>query len=139
MMWQVVTARADRQARQKGAPEVDVHLNEAPCEEDDTRSEEGGEVERWHGPRLLGGEGSAFTLPDTEETRRLFSVQTNQDAGGEQVPALGAVWYDRGNDLGLRAALGPKQAEKNVLFAPQWSAVQGGTCWWVIGRMRIIV
>jgi hypothetical protein len=126
MMWQVVTASAYRQARQKVAPEVYVHLNEATCEEYYTRSEEVGEVERWHGHRLLGVDGSYFNLPDTEETRRLFSVQTNQYAGGEQVQALGSVLYDLGNDLGLSAALGPKQAEKNLLFAHHWSAVQVG-------------
>ena len=53
-------------------------------------------------------------------------MQTNQHAGGEQVQALGSVLYDLGNDLGLSAALGPKQAEKKLLFDSHWPAVQVG-------------
>jgi hypothetical protein len=126
LRWQVVSASAYRQARQKVAPEVYVHLNKATCEEYYTRYGETGEVVRWHGHRLVGVDGSYFNLPDTEETRGEFSVQTNQHAGGEQVQALGSVLYDLGNDLGLSAALGPKQAEKKLLFEYHWPAVQVG-------------
>jgi hypothetical protein len=65
-------------------------------------------------------------LPDTAETRREFSVQTNQHAGGEQVQALASVLYDLRNDLGLSAGLGPKQAEKHLLFAQHFGATQAG-------------
>jgi len=126
LMWQVVTASAYSQARQKVAPEVYIHLNEVTCEEYYTRYGETGEVARWRGHRLVGVDGIYLNLPDTEETRREFSVQTNQHAGGEQVQALGSVLYDLGNDLGLSAALGPKQAEKKLLFDYHWPAVQGG-------------
>jgi hypothetical protein len=125
-LWRVVTASAYRQARQKVHPEVFVHLNEATCEEYYTRYGEAGEVELWHGQRLVGVDGSYCNLPDTEETRREFSVQTNQYAGGEQVQALASVLYDLGNDLGLSAALGPKQAEKNLLFEHHWEATRAG-------------
>ena len=125
-LWRVVTASAYSQARQKVQPEVYVHLNTVTCEEYYTRYGEVGEVVRWHGHRLLGVDGSYFNLPDTDETRREFSVQTNQYAGGEQVQALGSVLYDLGNDLGLSAALGPKQAEKKLLFAHHWPAVKVG-------------
>ncbi len=125
-VWQVVTASADSQARQEVQPEVFVHLNAVACEEYYTRYGEAGEVEGWHGQRLLGVDGSYVNLPDTEETRREFSVQRNQYAGGEQVQALASVLYDLRNDLGLSAALGPKQAEKNLLFGHHWAATRAG-------------
>jgi Transposase DDE domain len=125
-VWQVVTASAYSPARQKVQPEVFVHLNAVACEEYYTRYGEEGAGELWHGHRLLGGAGSYFHLPDTEETRREFSVQTNQYAGGEQVQALASVLYDLRNALGLRAALGPKQAEKNLLFAHHFGVTQAG-------------
>jgi hypothetical protein len=125
-VWRVVTASAYSQARQKVQPEVFVHLNQVACEEYYTRYGAEGAVEVWHGHRLLGVDGSYLNLPDTEETRREFSVQTNQYAGGEQVQALASVLYDLRNDLGLSAAMGPKQAEKNLLFAPHLTATQAG-------------
>jgi hypothetical protein len=125
-VWRVVTASAYSQARQKVPPEVFVHLNEVACEEYYTGYGAEGEVELWHGHRLLGVDGSYVNLPDTEETRRTFSVQTNQYAGGEQVQGLASVLYDLRNDLGLSAALGPKQAEKNLLFTHHWAATRAG-------------
>ena len=124
--WRVVTASAYSQARQKVQPEVFVHLNAVACEEYYTRYGAEHEVELWHGQRVLGVDGSYLNLPDTAETRQTFSVQTNQHLGGEQVQALASVLYDLRNDLGLSAALGPKQAEKNLLFAHHLDATQAG-------------
>jgi hypothetical protein len=125
-VWRVVTASAYRQARQKVQPEIFVHLNAVACEEYYTRYGADKEVALWHGQRVLGVDGSYLNLPDTEETRREFSVQTNQHPGGEQVQALASVLYDLRNDLGLSVALGPKQAEKNLLFATHLAATQAG-------------
>lgn len=125
-VWEVVTASAYSQARQKVQPAVFVHLNTVACEEFYTRYGEDQEVVLWHGQRVLGVEGSYLNLPDTEETRREFSVQTNQHVGGEQVQALASVLYDLRNDLGLSAALGPKQAEKNLLVGTHLAAMQVG-------------
>jgi hypothetical protein len=125
-VWRVVTASAYSQARQKVQPEVFVHLNAVACEEYYTRYGAEQELELWHGQRVLGVDGSYLNLPDTEETRREFSVQTNQHVGGEQVQALASVLYDLRNDVGLSAALGPKQAEKNLLFGTHLAATQGG-------------
>jgi hypothetical protein len=125
-VWDVVTASAYSQARQKVQPEVFVHLNTVMCEEFYTRYEADNEVVRWYGHRLLGVEGSYLNLPDTEETRREFSVQTNQHVGGEQVQALASVLYDLRNDIGLSAALGPKQAEKHLLFETHLAVTQPG-------------
>ena len=40
--------------------------------------------------------------------------------------ALASVLYDLHNDIGLSASLGPKQAEKNLLFAQHLDALQAG-------------
>jgi hypothetical protein len=125
-VWRVVTASAYRQARQKVQPEVFVHLNAVACEEYYARYGADGEVGLWHGQRVLGVDGSYLNLPDTEEPRREFSVQTNQPVGGEQVQALASVLYDLRNDIGLSAALGPKQAEKNLLFGTHLAVTQPG-------------
>ena len=125
-VWRGVSASAYSQARQKVQPEVFVHLNAVACEEYYTRYGAEGEVELWHGQRLVGVAGSYFNLPDTEETRQLCSVQTNPYAGGEQVQALASGVSDLRTDLGLSAALGPKQAEKHWVFAHQWAATRAG-------------
>jgi hypothetical protein len=125
-VWRVVTASAYRQARQKVQPGVFVHLNTVACEEFYPRYGEDQEVVLWHGQRVLGVEGSYLNLPDTAETRREFSVQTNQHVGGEQVQALASVLYDLRNDVGLSAALGPKQAEKNLWFGTHLAATRAG-------------
>jgi len=71
-------------------------------------------------------DGSYLNLPDTAETRREFRVQTNQYPGAEQVQALASVLYDLRNDVGLSAALGPKQAEKTHLFATHLAVTRRG-------------
>jgi hypothetical protein len=125
-VWEVVTASAYSQARQKVQPEVFMHLNTVAGAEYYTRYGEDNEVTLWHGQRVLGVDGSYLNLPDTEETRRAFSVQTNQYADGEQVQALASGLYDLRNDIGLSAALGPKQAEKNLLFDRHLAVTQVG-------------
>jgi hypothetical protein len=125
-VWRVVTASAYRQARQKVQPEVFVHLNAVTCEEFYRQYGADDDVVLWQGHRLLGVDGSYLNLPDTAETRRVFSVQTNQYEGGEQVQALASVLYDLRNDVGLSAALGPKQAEKNLLFDTHLAVTQEG-------------
>jgi Transposase DDE domain len=125
-VWRVVTASAYRQARQKVQPEVFVHLNTVACEEYYARYGAEDEVVLWHGHRVLGMDGSYLNLPDTAETRHEFSVQTNQHPGAEQVQALASVLYDLRNDLGLSAALGPKQAEKTHLFATHLAVTRRG-------------
>jgi Transposase DDE domain len=125
-VWRVVTASAYRQARQKVQPEVFVHLNAVACEEDYARYGAEDEVVLWQGHRVLGMDGGYLNLPDTAETRREFSVQINQHPGAEQVQALASVLYDLRNDVGLSAALGPKQAEKNHLFETHLTVTRRG-------------
>jgi len=125
-VWRVVTASAYRQARQKVQPEMFVHLNAVACEEYYARYGAEDAVMLWHGHRVLGMDGSYLNLPDTAETRREFRVQTNQYPGAEQVQALASVLYDLRNDVGLSAALGPKQAEKTHLFATHLAVTRRG-------------
>ena len=125
-VWEVGTASAYSQARQKVQPEVFVHLNAVACEEYYARYEEDQALVLWHGPRVWGVEGSYRKLPDTEETRRKFSVQTNPHQGGEQGQALASGLYDSCNAVGLSAGLGPKQAEKNVVFGTPLAVTQAG-------------
>jgi len=103
-----------------------VHLKAVACEEYYARYGADHAVALWHGQRVLGVEGSYLNLPDTAETRREVSVQTTHHVGGEQGQAVGSVLYDLRNALGLRAALGPQQAEKKVLFEPHLAATQAG-------------
>lgn len=125
-LFRVVTASAYSQARQKLKPEVFIHLNEVVWKDYYALYGADQEIELWHGHRLLGVDGSYLNLPDTPETRRALSVQTNQHAAGDQVQALASVLYDLRNDIGLSAALGPKQAEKNFLFERHLAATEVG-------------
>jgi hypothetical protein len=125
-VWQVVTASAYSQGRQKVQPAVFVHLHAVACEEYYTRYGAEQELAVWHGQRVLGVEGSYLNLPDTAETRQRFSVQTNQHLGGEQVQALASVVYALRNDIGLSAALGRKQAEKKLRVEPHLAVTQAG-------------
>jgi hypothetical protein len=75
---------------------------------------------------VLGAEGTYLNLPDTPETRARLSVQRNQQAEGERVQALVSGLYDVRNALGVEAALGAKQAEKNALLGSHWAATPPG-------------
>ena len=78
-------------------------------------------------------------MPDTEEIRGEFSVQTNQHPGAGQIQAFASVLYDLRHDLGLSAALGPKQAEKTHLPETHLAVTRRGDVPCVIGRMPTIV
>jgi endonuclease V-like protein UPF0215 family len=56
-VWDVVTASAYSQARQKVQPEVFVHLNTVTCEEVYTQYGVDNAVRLWHGQRGLGVDG----------------------------------------------------------------------------------
>jgi hypothetical protein len=53
-------------------------------------------------------------------------VPTNQQPGTEQGQALASVRYDLRKDLGLSAALGPKQAEKTQVVETQLAVTRRG-------------
>jgi Transposase DDE domain len=125
-VFQVPTTSAYCQARQKIQPELFRHLNEVVRQDFYALYGGDGQVKLWHGPRVLGADGTYVNLPDTPETRASFSVQSNQRAESERVQAWASVLYDLRNDLGLDATLGAKQAEKKALFESHWAATQPG-------------
>jgi hypothetical protein len=118
----VPTASAYSQARQKLKPELFIELNESVRDDFYQLYEEDGAVKRWRGHRLVAGDGTYLTLPDTVDTRAEFSVQENQYEEGACVQALAVVIYDLLNDVALAAALGKRQGEKKLLFAHLWQA-----------------
>jgi hypothetical protein len=125
-VFQVPTASAYCQARQKVQPELFRHLNEVVGQDFYELYGADHQVKLWHGHRVLGADGTYLNLPDTPETRARFSVQCNQRAEGERVQALASCLYDLRNDLGVDAIMGAKQAEKNHLFGSHWAATQPG-------------
>ena len=122
----VPTASAYCQARQKLQPELFLHLNGVVTRDFYHLAEAEGAVWRWHGHRLIGGDGTYLTLPESEETRAQFTVQKNQYADGSCVQALAVVLYDLLNDLCVGAALGKRQGEKKLLFSEVWEATEVG-------------
>ncbi|MGH9959718.1 MAG: IS4 family transposase [Pyrinomonadaceae bacterium] len=126
LVFDVPTASAYCQARQKISPGLFVHLNEVVRDDFYRLYGESGELELWRGHRLLGADGTYLNLPDTVETRANFSLQTNQHESGQCLQALASVLYDLRNDLALSGGLGPKQAEKNFLFDQHFSATREG-------------
>lgn len=124
-LYQVPTASAYCQAREKLQPEVFGHLNSVVCQEFYTCQPSA--VRLWHGHRLIGGDGTYLNLPDTAKTRQEFSVQENQYSGGACVQALAVVLYDLLNGVGLAAGLGKRQGEKKLLLKPEvWEATGKG-------------
>jgi hypothetical protein len=128
-VWQVPTASAYCQAKQKVKAEVFQSLNRSVSQDFYRLYGAEGQVERWHGHRLVGSDGSYLNLPDTPELRAAFSVHRNQHPGkdSEQVQALGMVLSDLLNDIGLKAAIAPSHsAEKDLLFNHLWSELEAG-------------
>jgi hypothetical protein len=122
----VSTASAYSQARHKRQPALCQHLNDLVLEGFYRLYSPDGGVRRWHGRRLVGVDGRVFNVPDTAETRQCYSVQTNQQADGGRVQALGSVCYDLLNHVALSAGLGKKQAEQHFIFTRHLSATDVG-------------
>jgi hypothetical protein len=120
----VPTASAYSQARQKLKPELFVHLNTQVLTHFYAVEPDPPPLQTWKGRRLLGLDGSYLNLPDTPATRRHFSVQ--QTPSGERVQALACGLYDLLNQVGLKAHLGKKRAEKYFLFEQGLAATQEG-------------
>ncbi len=105
----VPTASAYCQARRKLKPELFVYLNELVTTRYAQLSVADASWQTWRGRRVLGLDGTYVNVPDTAETRRRFSLQTNQYASGVRVQALGSVLYDVRNDVGVAAGLSEKR------------------------------
>jgi Transposase DDE domain len=116
----VPTASAYCQARQKLKPELFSHLNQKVVEDFYRLYEADGTVQRWHGRRLLGADGTKLNLPDTESLRAAFTVHSNQHE--EFVQATAVVLHDLLNDIGLSATIGPVSGEKRPLLEQLWES-----------------
>ncbi len=128
-VFEMPTASAYCQARQKVKAEVFVHLNEVLVKDFYQLYEEEGEVLRWHGHRLLGADGTRLNVPENEETKKVFSLHRNHKPAPEsaRLQGLGIVRYDLLNDFGLRGALTKAHYGENALmFEALWSATQAG-------------
>jgi len=125
-LFQVPTSSALSQARQKLDANLFLHLNQLVCRDFYRLYEREGLVERWRLHRLLAADGTYLTLPDNEQTRKEFSLQTNQYEEGQSVQALCCVLYDLKNDLSLAVGLGKRQGEKKLLFESLWQATEEG-------------
>jgi hypothetical protein len=112
----VPTASSYCQARKKLDPALFQELTTITAQDFYRLSGQEGSVATWRGHRLLGGDGSFLTLPDTPELRKTYTVQRDPRSGTETVQALSVVLYDLRNDLALGAKLGPVVAEKKYLF-----------------------
>lgn len=125
-LFQVPTASALSQAREKLDANLFIHLNDLVCRDFYHLYEADGLVQRWHNHRLLAADGTYLTLPDNQQTRKAFSLQTNQYSEGSCVQALGCLLYDLKNDLSLGIGLGKRQGEKKLLLEALWPATQEG-------------
>lgn len=122
----VPTASAYCQARRKLKPELFVYLNELVTTRYEELSVEDGSWRTWRGRRVLGLDGTYVNVPDTQETRRQFSLQTNQYASGVRVQALGSVLYDVLNDVGVAAGLSAKRNEREFIFEQYVEVTRAG-------------
>ena len=122
----VPTASAYCQARQKLKPEIFEHLTNFVCDNFYSLYEKDGLVQRWRGRRLVACDGTYLNLPDNEETRAEFFLQTNQFEGAEAVQALTCVLYDLLNGLALSATLGTRTGETMPLLEQLWEKTKLG-------------
>lgn len=122
----VPQASAYSHARQKLKPEIFLLLNRGICQNFYRLYQADGMVKRWRGHRLIGADGTYLNLPDTPETRKAFTLQTNQHAGAECVQALCCVLYDLQNDLGLSLSLSKRLGEVHQLINHLWAATEPG-------------
>lgn len=110
------TATAFCKAREKIKPELLKAMNEETVNFFYTNYEQEGLVKRWKGFLLWATDCSSMNLPDTEETREKYSVQTNQYDEEGCVQALASLLYDVTNEVVVNSELEKKQSEKSFIF-----------------------
>lgn len=125
---EVPSSSSFSQARKKIKPEFYEFLNtelvndyyETYIDEEDIKRG------YYRGRRLLGLDGSIINLPDTEETRIRYSIQSNQKSGKERVQALGSFLYDLNNELVISVSLKKRQSEEKFLYTDHKKALKSG-------------
>lgn len=73
-------------------------------------------VSTWHGRYLWAIDCSTLTLPDTPETRKLFTVTSNQFPNSKTVLGQASLVFDVLNELPVNACLGKIQSEANYVI-----------------------
>lgn len=110
------TGSAFCQARKKIKPELFIALKDETVKLFYDIYEKAGLVKRWKGRFLYAIDGSYFNIPDTEETRKKYSIQTNQYKDGA-VQALSSFLYDVMNEICINAVINEKKSEKSSIFS----------------------
>jgi hypothetical protein len=108
-------ASAFCQARKKIKPELFIALNDETVKFFYDVYGKAGLVKRWQGRLLCAIDGSIINIPDTEETREKYSIQTNQYKDGT-VQALSSFLYDVLNEVCINAVINDKKSEKSFIF-----------------------
>lgn len=105
-------------ARKKLKPEFYEYVNtELVNSFYDTYSDEEDKKKGYFkGRRLLGLDGSIINLPDTESTRKRFSIQECGIAGKERVQGMGSFLFDLLNEIVISVKLEEKKSEEEFLF-----------------------
>jgi hypothetical protein len=109
-------ASAFCQARKKIKPELFITLKNETVKFFYDLYEKEGLVKRWKGRILCAIDGSIFNIPDTKETRKKYSIQTNQCKEGT-VQALSSFLYDVLNEVCINAVINDKKSEKSFIFS----------------------
>lgn len=110
------TPSAFCQARKKIQPDLFIALKDETVKFFYDNYEKARLVKRWKGRSLLAIDGSCINLPDTEETRNKYSIQTNQYKDGT-VQALSSFLYDVMNEICINAVINEKKSEKSFIFS----------------------
>lgn len=110
------TSSAFCQARKKIKPELFIALKDETVKFFNDIYEKEGLVKRWQGRSLFAIDGSIINIPDTEETRKKYSIQTNQYKDGT-VQALSSFLYDVLNNVCINAVINDKKSEKSFIFS----------------------
>lgn len=117
-IYEVPTSSSFCQARKKLKPEFYEFLNtELVSEYYETFSEQEDLQKGYYkGRRVMGLDGSVINLPDTEQTRKRYSIQKNNKPGKERVQGLGSFVYDLYNELVISVSLEEKKSEEKFLY-----------------------
>ena len=110
------TPSAFCQARKKIKPELFIALKNEILKFFYDVYEKEGLVKRWKGRYLCAIDGSIINIPDKKETRKKYSIQTNQYKDGT-VQALSSFLYDVLNEVCINAVINDKKSEKSFIFS----------------------
>lgn len=101
-------------ARRKIRPELFARLNQEMVE---SLYEDSSELVRWWSGRLIYAvDGTILNLPDNQQTRTRYGVQTNQKDSVGWVQGMASVLYDVLNEVAIHAVLDRKRSEKSFVL-----------------------